>query len=378
MKQLLLASALAIAAQTASLPGITEGQRLAATYELILQAKFPEADAALTRACPPAPSEACATLTAASLWWQIQMDPDSRALDARLQSLSRTAIEATSRWTQREPRRAEAWFFHAGAYAPLTQWRVLRGERVAAARDGLRIKNALERAVSLDPSLHDAYFGIGLYHYYADVAPAGLRMLRWLLLLPGGNREQGLDEMRRARNQGVMLAGEADYQLHWLYLWYEHDVAGALHLLRGLESRYPTNPIFLQRIAEVHRDDRRDLPASRDAWQLLLERAQTGRVAVAALTETRARLGLADTLLAANEPARVADLVAPVVAARATAPYGALARAYLISGRAHQQLGDRSRARSAFTSARDSAPRDDPDRIRARANEALSRLGATP
>jgi len=46
----------------------------------------------------------------------------------------------------------------------------------------------LERALTLDPSLQDAYFGIGLYHYYAAVAPTAARVLRWLLLLPGGDR----------------------------------------------------------------------------------------------------------------------------------------------------------------------------------------------
>jgi hypothetical protein len=386
VKQLLVAGAraivamvttavmVAIAAQATPQSGITEGPRLSAVYELILQAQFTEAEAALARTCPPAPADACLPLRAAAIWWQIQMDPDNRALDARLQEVSRAAIDATARWTEREPRRAEAWFFHAGAYAPLTQWRVLRGERLAAARDGLRIKNALERAIALDPSLHDAYFGIGLYHYYADVAPAGLKMLRWLLLLPGGDREQGLREMLRARDQGVMLAGEADFQLHWLYLWYEHDPERALALLAGLDRRYPTNPLFLQRIAEVHRNDRQDPRAARDAWQSLLDRARAGRVQQPAMTETRARLGLADALISTNESARAVDLAAPVIAARATAPYGALARAFFLTGRAYEQLDDRSRARSAFTSAIDSAPRDDPDRIRARAREALSRV----
>ena len=114
----------------------------------------------------------------------------------------------------REPQRAEAWFYLAGSYAPLVQWRVLRGERLAAARDGKKIKDALERALQLDPTLNDAYFGIGLYHYYADVAPAAAKILRWLLFLPGGDRVQGMREMLRAREHGELLTGEADYQLH--------------------------------------------------------------------------------------------------------------------------------------------------------------------
>ena len=72
------------------------------------------------------------------------------------------------------------------------QLRVLRGETLSAARDGKRIKEALERALALDPALQDAYFGIGLYHYYAEVAPAAAKILRFLLALPGGDRAGGM------------------------------------------------------------------------------------------------------------------------------------------------------------------------------------------
>ena len=82
-----------------------------------------------------------------------------------------------------------------GAYGARGQWRVLRGQVLSAARDGKRIKDALERSLALDPALLDAYFGIGLYHYYAAVAPTAAKMLRWLLLLPGGDRATGLREM---------------------------------------------------------------------------------------------------------------------------------------------------------------------------------------
>jgi hypothetical protein len=78
---------------------------------------------------------------------------------------------------------------------------VLRRERLSAARDGKRIKEALERALTLDPRLQEAYFGIGLYHYYADVAPTAAKMLRWLLLLPGGDKAQGdAGDAARARS----------------------------------------------------------------------------------------------------------------------------------------------------------------------------------
>ena len=365
---------LAVAAASAPGPGLTEGPRLAAAYDSILHARFEEASTRLSEACPPAPAEACLVLTAALIWWQIQLDPGSRALDRDLESASRRAIAATRQWVTREPNRAEAWFYVAGAYAPLSEWRILRGERLAAARDARGIKNALERALALDGTLHDAYFGIGLYHYYADVAPTALKILRLLLLMPGGDRIEGLREMLQARDRGVLLGGEADYQMHWLYLWYEHDPARALELLQALDARYPSNPLFLQRIAEVHRDYRHDRAATLTAWQTLLERALTGRVERAEAAATLARLGIAETLIDSAEYTRALEAVAPVIAARPSAPAGSYARAQLTAARAYEPLGDRSRAIAALNLAITLAPADDPQAVRARARAALARL----
>ncbi len=208
-------------------------------YDTILAARFDRVEAQLKQACPPAPAEACAALGVVSLWWQILMEPESRRLDNQFNDRAQAAVAASDAWTKREPRRAEAWFYLAGAYAPLVQWRVLRGERLAAARDAKRIKDALERALQLDPGLDDAHFGIGAYHYYADVAPAAAKVLRWLLLLPGGDRVRGLQEMLQARQRGVLLGGEADYQLHVIYLWYEQQAASRRRTAEGARRALP-------------------------------------------------------------------------------------------------------------------------------------------
>src|SRR4029078_12265121 len=121
---------------------------------------------------------------------------------------------------------------------------MIRDEMLAAARDGKRIHDALQRAVALDPTLQDAYFGLGLYHYYAAIPPTAARVIGWLLFLPGGDRAGGLREMQQTESRGLLLRGEAEYQLHLIYLWYEHRPADALKMIDALRSRYPHNPIF--------------------------------------------------------------------------------------------------------------------------------------
>lgn len=312
---------------TVSANGLTAAARLAAAYDAILGARFDDAGALMRETCPPAPTAACQTLAAVSLWWQIQINPESRLLDQHLNDAAAAAISTASAWTRREPGNAEAWFYLAAGYGPLVQWRALRGERLAAARDGKKIKDALERALRLDSTIDDAYFGIGLYHYYAAVAPAYAKVLRWLLWLPGGDRAAGLQEMERARDRGTVLAGEADYQLQLAYLWYERQPRRALDMLTDLDRRYSTNPLFLQRIAEVHDEYFHDRAASAAAYRELLARARAGTVHAPPIAEVRARLGLAAQLIALGMHDEAIEHARIVIDGNPSAPIGARARA---------------------------------------------------
>jgi tetratricopeptide (TPR) repeat protein len=364
--------------------GLRGEDGLVRAYSLILDARFGALDAELRRACGPAPIEACHVLEATALWWRIQIDPDSRALDDEFSTAVERAIQTTDAWTVRAPDDAEAWFYLGGAYAARVQWRVLREERLAAARDGKRIKDALERALVLDPGLDDAYFGIGMYRYYADVAPSAAKILRFLLLLPGGDRREGLAQMLRARNQGRLLQGEADYQLQIIYLWYEHQTDRALELLRALQQAHPGNPLFLTQIAEIQDVYQHDVMASLDSWRTLLAQARRDRVYAAYVAEVRARLGMARHLDALGLTDEAIDHLDRVVALEPEAPHASLALAYLRLGEAHDRLNARSDAIAAYRAALRLAPSrpvssatSSGERVNIR-REAAERLSRTP
>jgi len=372
----LLFFALSIVNGSAQGSHLTAGPRLAAAYDAIFDARFDDVPALLASACasdgaartasrtgPQAPAEACQLLEAVAIWWRIQLDSNNRSHDDEFRMRADAAIAAIDEWTMREPMRAEAWFYLGGAYGARAQWRVLRGERLSAARDGKRIKDSLERALAIDPQLQDAYFGIGLYHYYADVAPAAAKFLRWLLLLPGGDRVKGLEEMLRARQDGELLESEADYQLHLIYLWYEKRPDRALALLRGLRTRHPHNPHFLRAIAEIEDAYLHDTAASLRSWQQLLDAARAGRVAASSMTETTAQLGIARALDARHDSSGAVSRLREVIERKPAAPVGALARAQLQLGQSLDHLGQRTEAIAAYRAALDLVPDGDPDRI---------------
>jgi Tetratricopeptide repeat len=344
---------------------------LVRVYDDILDARFEDADSDLQHACGPAPREACEVLAATETWWRIQLDPDNRALDSQFSTQVDQAIRDAEAWVAREPQNAEAQFYTGAAYAARVQWRVLRGEKVSAARDGKRIKQALERAVTLDPELEDAHFGIGMYEYYADVAPTAAKVLRFLLLLPGGDRADGLARMQRARTRGKLLQGEADYQLQIIYLWYEHRVDLAADLLQSLRDRYPGNPLFAAQLADVQDRYLHDPTATLATWRELLAAAEEERVNEPALAETEARLGIARQLDALDETDRALEQLRAVVAAKPSRPSGALASAYLALGEGEDRLGHHDAAVAAYRLAIGAAPAADPEKVRVRASEAM-------
>jgi hypothetical protein len=355
---------------TSELTGV---DALVRVYDDILNARFDQAEAALPRACEVAPREACDVLAATSTWWRILLDPESRALDSRFAMEAEQAIRSTEAWAAREPQNAEAHFYAGGAYAARVQWRVLRNEKVAAARDGKRIKQSLERAIALDPDLDDAYFGIGLYQYYADVAPAAAKMFRFLLLLPGGNKAEGLARMKRARAQGKLLQGEADYQLQILYLWYERRADLAVDLLESLHDRYPGNPIFLAQLADVQDRYLHDITSSLASWRALLAAARDRRVNEPSLADAEARLGIARQLEALYQTDQALDQLRAVLTSNPARPSGMMAAAYLALGEGEDRLGHHDAAVAAYRLSIAASPAPDPQAIRQRAVDRLKR-----
>jgi len=359
---------------TAPIRGLTEAARLARAFDLVYDADFAGADAALSQTCPPAPAQACGVIGVAARWWRLFFDVDNRSGDAAFVSAVNRTIDQGEAWVTREPARAEAWFYLGAAYGARVQFHAQRSEFMAAARDGKRIKTSLEQAIALDPDLHDAYFGVGLYQYYADIAPAALKLLRWLLLLPGGDKTEGMAQMLRTRDRGLLVRAEAAYQLHLIDLWYEKKPDHALQLLGELHARYPHNPLFVLNTAQVYEIYKSDRGAALRTYRSLVEGARAGAFREPQMAEAWGHLGAAPILRAQGQPDRALDEAQWVVDHAPAAPYGAVALAQLEAGRAHAAAGRRDRAATAFRAAIAAAPGDDPRHVKRDAQRALDAL----
>ena len=217
--------------------------------------------ALLAAACGPAraaarddraPAEACQLLEALALWWQIQLDPNDRSRDQAVREPGRTRrIAAIGGVDAREPQRAEAWFYLGGATAPARSGGAARGAAGRRARRQAH-QGGARAGARARPAMHDAYFGIGLYHYYADVAPAAAQDAALAAAAAGrrpGGRAAG--DGARAHTAGSCCAAKPTTSCTSSISGTRSEPERALELVRELRARHPRNPHFLEIEAEI-------------------------------------------------------------------------------------------------------------------------------
>jgi len=139
---------------------------------------------------------------------------------------------------------AEMHLYSAMADALAARLFSLRGEYRATAHAGVRARQNFLTAVTSDPSLGDAYTGLGLYNYYVDTLSTVARVLRFFMGLPGGSKEEGLRQLQRAIREGQLSPPLARFYLAINLLNYDQKYEEALQVICPLADKYPENPVF--------------------------------------------------------------------------------------------------------------------------------------
>jgi tetratricopeptide (TPR) repeat protein len=195
-------------------------------------------------------------LEAEALWWRIwcasaefkygmsdarrrpklPADQHYFELAAKASSLAETQIK------QQES--AEVQFYAGMADAAAARLYGLRAENRNAARTGVRAREHLLRAKSLDASLADADLGLGLYNYYVDTLSAIAKILRFFMGIPGGSKQDGVRLLEHAIAEGVLTPNVARFYLALNLHRYDQQYERALGVITPLVEKYPSNPLF--------------------------------------------------------------------------------------------------------------------------------------
>ena len=198
-------------------------------------------------------------LEADANWWKIYLtegnliDPDvfealSEAVtpyDAEFHRLNTLAIEKAEAQTRAGQEDAWSRVYEGLAYALQARLDALRDHALATARAGKKMRNLSLEAMKLNPNLYDAYLGVGIYNYFEATLPAYVRMLRFLIRLPRGDRELGLQQLQAAADNGKLVVGEARFHLAKNYSRNnERQYGRSLELLQAMQRDYPHHPLW--------------------------------------------------------------------------------------------------------------------------------------
>ncbi|KPJ58306.1 MAG: hypothetical protein AMJ46_14385 [Latescibacteria bacterium DG_63] len=137
---------------------------------------------------------------------------------------------------------SEDYFYYAGALGYLGIFKSDIGSWWSAFRLGLRAKGVMEKALEMDSTNYDAYFGLGTYHYWRSVKTR----IFWWLPFVGDDRAKGISEIKFAIENGKYTGREGKYALLRVYNEEEaYDTLLYYFESSGLRAYNPDDPYSL-------------------------------------------------------------------------------------------------------------------------------------
>jgi tetratricopeptide (TPR) repeat protein len=187
--------------------------------------------------------------------WKRGKKPEDQAYLALADKVIELAQAQTSKSES-----AEMHLYSGVGHALKARILALRNENHAVAHAGVSARTEFLRALALDPDMADATAGLGLYNYYVDSLSSIVKMLRFFMGIPGGNKQEGIRQMTTGMERGVLLSVDIRFYLAANLRRYDQKYEQAITIAEPLVAKYPSNPIFLLLLgnlnAELSRSDK--------------------------------------------------------------------------------------------------------------------------
>jgi hypothetical protein len=167
------------------------------------------------------------------------------SLADRSLSLARAALA-------RSPADGRALLARGAAHGVKSRLHLFRWEKGPASREAVRMREALAAARAVGVEALDLDFGLGLYDYYADTLPRFFKVVAFVLRIPGGDRERGLEAIARvARGGSLFHDDEARVQMYDIHSYFEREPDRALPWIREMWRRHRGWPLWGLKLAEL-------------------------------------------------------------------------------------------------------------------------------
>lgn len=195
-------------------------------------------------------------LEAEAEWWQIYCDNSEvkygmvdawkrgkKEEDEKYLALVDKAIDMANAQIRKSDT-AEMHLYAGNGFALKARMYALRGEYRAVAHAGVAARSEFLHALEIDPQMADATAGLGLYNYYVDSLSSAVKVLRFFMGIPGGDRSEGIRQMEVGIERGVLSQVTMRFYLAKNLRTFDREYERALSVGEPLGTRFPQNAMF--------------------------------------------------------------------------------------------------------------------------------------
>lgn len=156
------------------------------------------------------------------------------------------SITGIKRWIKQHPDDPNAYMGIGALYGLRAMFTMRNRSWISAYFSGRKAISNLEKSLKLDPTYYDAYFGLGIYQYYAGTLPSVIKILAKIVAIKG-NPDEGVAQLNLAREKAHFTADSSK-----LILIEVQNTRGgkyynpqkSLEYIRELRAKYPKNPLM--------------------------------------------------------------------------------------------------------------------------------------
>lgn len=156
------------------------------------------------------------------------------------------SISGIKRWIKNNPQDSNGYMGIGALYGLRALFNMRNRNWITSYFAGRKAIGNLEKSLKLDPTYYDAYFGLGIYEYYAGTLPSVIKVLARIVAIKG-NPQEGVAYLHTAREKAHFTSDSAkliliDVQNNRKAPFYAPEKS--LEFIRQLRAKFPQNPLM--------------------------------------------------------------------------------------------------------------------------------------
>lgn len=164
----------------------------------------------------------------------------------RFEKILDDSIAGIKRWIKQNPDDPNGYMGIGALYGLRAMFSMRTRSWVTAYFSGRRAISNLEKSMKLDPTYYDAYFGLGIYNYFAGTLPNVIKVLAKIVAIKGDVGE-GVRQLNIAREKATFTSDSAkliliEVQNNRMSPYYAPDKS--LEYINQLHAKFPANPLM--------------------------------------------------------------------------------------------------------------------------------------